>query len=151
VKTAIEEKVRQRQLLASYVYRRQTASQEAQRKRIAAAGIRDYQSFVDATLSDRLLVHQGIQATRDLAASGNPKTLVVGAGEKGLALPIFLGDMTKGAGRNDSDLPHESDLASDLTTPPGLDARTIKALSDPTILFPKPAQANLAPSGEMAP
>ena len=135
VKTAIEEKIKQHQLMVSYVFRRETAVQEAQRKRIAADGIRDYQAFIDETLSDRLLVHQGIQATRDLAASGNPKTLVVGAGSSDLALPIFLGDMTKGAELYGGE-PLESDMASDLSIPPGLDAKTVKALADPTTMFP---------------
>jgi regulator of protease activity HflC (stomatin/prohibitin superfamily) len=139
VKTAIEEKIQQRQLMASYVYRRQTAVQEAQRKRIAADGIRDYQALVDETLSNRLLVHQGIQATRDLAVSGNPKTLVIGAGSNDLALPIFLGDMTKRTGQGGKELV-ATDLASDLTTPHAHDAETIRALSDPTYMVPKSAQ-----------
>lgn len=51
----------------------------ASRSCIEAAGIRDYKAIIDQTLSERLLVYQGIQATRDLATSANPKTLVVGA------------------------------------------------------------------------
>jgi regulator of protease activity HflC (stomatin/prohibitin superfamily) len=96
VRTAIDDKLRQSQILASYEFRRQIAIQEANRVRIEAEGIRDYQAIVDATLSDRLLVQQGIEATRTLAESDNPKTLVVGAGSSEVALPIFLGDMTKG-------------------------------------------------------
>ena len=150
VKTAIEEKIRQRQLLASYVYRRQTAVQEAQRKRIAAAGIRDYQALVDETLSERLLVHQGIQATRDLAVSGNPKTLVVGAGSSDLALPIFLGDMTKGTGQYSREF-LESDLASDLTTPHAHDAKTIRALSNPSVMLPYPAESKASTTAPKSP
>ena len=139
VKTAIEEKIKQQQLMKSYVYRLETAVKEAQRKRIAGAGIRDYQAIVGETLTDRLLVLQGIQATRDLAVSTNPKTLVVGAGSKGLALPIFLGDMTKGKGTG---MPEgkfiESDFVSDLTTPHAHDAKTIRALSNPTRMLPYP-------------
>lgn len=131
VKTAIEQKIRQSQLLASYTFRRETAVKEAERKRIEADGIRDYQALIDETLSERLLVYQGIQATRDLAASVNPKTLVVGAGSSDLALPIFLGDMTK-AKKAFSGISKVSDLA----TPDALDAGTIKALANPTIALP---------------
>ncbi len=141
VKTAIEDKIKQQQLMKSYVYRRKTAIAEAQRKRIAGAGVRDYQAIVGETLSDRLLVFQGIQATRDLAVSENPKTLIVGAGSSKLALPIFLGDMTKGAGTGQPGGKFiESDFVSDLTTPHAHDAKTIRALSNPTHMLPYPSQ-----------
>jgi regulator of protease activity HflC (stomatin/prohibitin superfamily) len=98
VRAAIEDKVTQRQLLASYQFRRKTAVKEAQRVRIEADGIRDYQAIVDETLSDQLLVFQGIEATRALAGSENPKTLVVGAGSEGMAFPIILGGTIEGSG-----------------------------------------------------
>jgi regulator of protease activity HflC (stomatin/prohibitin superfamily) len=88
VRDAIEQKLVQKQLLASYVFRRATATKEADRRRIEAAGIRDYQALVDETLSDNLLKHQGIMATDAVAASANPKTVVIGAGDDGV--PIIL-------------------------------------------------------------
>ena len=91
VKRAIEDKLVQHQLLESYVFRRDIAVQEAKRRRIEAAGIRDYQEIVDETLSERLLAHQGIRATQEVAASENPKMVVIGAGKE-LAVPIFLGN-----------------------------------------------------------
>lgn len=151
VKTAIEEKIRQHQLMASYVYRRKTAVQEAERKRIAAAGIRDYQAFVDETLSERLLTFQGIQATRDLAMSVNPKTLVVGAGSSDLALPIFLGDMTKKSGVYSGPPVAESDLASDMTTPAGVDLETLEGLTNPTGMLPQPAASKASASAAKSP
>lgn len=96
VRDAIEAKLRQQQLFASYEFRRATAVKEAERKRIEAAGISDYQGIIDETLSDRLLAHQGIEAARTLAESNNEKTLVVGAGSSGIDLPIFLGNMAEG-------------------------------------------------------
>ncbi len=92
VRTAIDDKLRQSQILASYEFRQQIAINEANRVRIEAEGIRDYQRIVDETLSERLLIQQGIEASRTLALSENPKTLVIGAGSSDLALPIFLGD-----------------------------------------------------------
>ncbi len=101
VRQAIEDKLKQKQLFASYQYRRETAVKEAERKRIEAAGIGDYQAIVDETLTDRLLVHQGIEATRTLAESDNEKILVVGAGSSDVALPIFLGNVATGQGTPD--------------------------------------------------
>jgi prohibitin 1 len=135
LKAAIDDKVTQGQLLSSYLYRRETAVQEAERKRIEAAGIRDYQAIIDETLSERFLVYQGIQATRDLATSDNPKTLVVGAGSNDLALPIFLGDMTKGFDGSRSDSAAGSAYRPrvlDADTPEGLEAGARESLSDPT-------------------
>ncbi len=90
VRRAIEDKLVQQQLLLSYVFRREIAVQEAERVRIEATGIRDYQGIVDETLTERLLAHQGITATRELATSENPKTVVIGAG-RDISVPIFLG------------------------------------------------------------
>ncbi|MGB5733144.1 MAG: prohibitin family protein [Thiohalocapsa sp.] len=138
VKTAINDKITQGQLLSSYLYRRETAVKEADRKRIEAAGIRDYQAIIDETLSERFLVYQGIQATRDLATSDNPKTLVVGAGSNSLALPIFLGDMTKGHdGTQGNSAPASAyqPKALDADTPEGLEAGARQSLADPTLML----------------
>ena len=86
VKAAIEDKLKQRQLLASYDFRLRTAAQEAERKRTEARGIRDFQAKVDATLTPRLLRHEGIRAARDLATSANASVVVIGAEEGGLPL-----------------------------------------------------------------
>ena len=144
VKAAINDKIMQGQLLSSYLYRRETAVEEAKRKRIEAAGIRDYQAIVDETLSERFLVYQGIQATRDLATSDNPKTLVVGAGSNDLALPIFLGDMTKGFDGSGAGSGAGSGPASayqpkvlDADTPEGVEAGARESLSDPTLMLPR--------------
>jgi prohibitin 1 len=90
VRRAIENKLVQQQLLQSYVFRREIAVQEAERVRIEATGIRDYQGLIDETLTERLLVFRGITATQELATSENPKTVVIGAGQD-ISVPIFLG------------------------------------------------------------
>jgi regulator of protease activity HflC (stomatin/prohibitin superfamily) len=89
VRAAIEEKQAKEELLQSYDFRLVTAEEEAQRKRDEARGIRDYQAGVDATLSARLLRHEAIQATRDLATSSRSRIVVLGAAEGGL--PIIPG------------------------------------------------------------
>lgn len=63
--------------------------QEAERKRIEAQGIADFQKIITAGLTDRLLQWKGIEATEKLAQSPNSKVVVIGSGEKGL--PIILG------------------------------------------------------------
>ncbi|WP_295884361.1 prohibitin family protein [uncultured Thiohalocapsa sp.] len=86
VKTAIEDKLKQRQLLASYDFRLDTARREAERKRTEATGIRDFQAAVDASLTPELLRHEGIRAARDLATSDNAEVVIIGADEGGLPL-----------------------------------------------------------------
>jgi prohibitin 1 len=63
--------------------------QEAQRKRIEAKGIKDFQTIVSEGINDQLLRWKGIEATENLAASPNSKIVVIGAGKDGL--PLILG------------------------------------------------------------
>lgn len=62
---------------------------EAERKRIEAQGIADYQRIVSAGLTEQLLRWKGIEATAELAKSQNAKVVVVGSGKDGL--PLILG------------------------------------------------------------
>ena len=62
---------------------------EAERKRIEAEGIKQYQNIVSQSLSERLLKWQGIEATKELANSPNSKIVIVGSGDSGL--PLILG------------------------------------------------------------
>jgi regulator of protease activity HflC (stomatin/prohibitin superfamily) len=65
--------------------------QEAERKRIEAQGIQDFQKIVSQGLTDQLLRWKGIEATRSLAESKNSKTIIVG-GKDGL--PLILNTET---------------------------------------------------------
>lgn len=67
--------------------------QEAQRKRIEAQGIADFQRIVSNGIDERLLRWKGIEATVELARSDNAKVVVVGQGKDGL--PIILGGGAK--------------------------------------------------------
>jgi regulator of protease activity HflC (stomatin/prohibitin superfamily) len=60
--------------------------QEADRKRIEAQGISDFQNIVAHNISDQLLRWKGIEATEKLANSQNTKVIVIGAGKDGLPL-----------------------------------------------------------------
>jgi prohibitin 1 len=63
--------------------------QEADRRRIEAQGVADYQRIVSSGVSDTLLRWKGIEATMKLAESANAKVVVIGAGRDGL--PLILG------------------------------------------------------------
>ncbi|MBI3586232.1 MAG: prohibitin family protein [Ignavibacteriales bacterium] len=59
---------------------------EADRKRIEAQGISDFQKIVIQGISDQLLRWKGIEATEKLAMSPNAKIVIIGAGKDGLPL-----------------------------------------------------------------
>jgi prohibitin 1 len=63
-------------------------SKEAERKRIEAQGIADFQRIVTAGISPALLTWKGIEATEKIATSDNSKVIVIGAGKNGL--PVIL-------------------------------------------------------------
>lgn len=89
VREAIEQKLILLEEQKAFDYRLVIEQKEAERKRIEAQGIQDYQRIISSTLSSDLLRWQGIQATRDLATSENAKTVVIGSGKDGL--PLILG------------------------------------------------------------
>ncbi len=62
---------------------------EADRKRIEAQGIADFQKIVSAGITASLLKWKGIEATQKLAESPNSKVIVIGNGSGDL--PIILG------------------------------------------------------------
>ncbi len=86
VKAAIEDKLTQRELLESYVFRLSAAEQEADRLRDEARGIRDYQASIDSTLNDRLLQQTGIRVTREIAGAENSSVILIGSGKDGLPM-----------------------------------------------------------------
>lgn len=65
--------------------------QEAERKRIEAQGIQDFQRIVSQGISEQLLRWKGIEATSRLAESQNTKVVIVG-GKDGLPLIFNVGE-----------------------------------------------------------
>jgi prohibitin 1 len=66
----------------------QKEKQEAERKRIEAQGIADFQKIVAQGISTQLLEWKGIEATEKLATSNNAKVVIVGNSKNGL--PVIL-------------------------------------------------------------
>lgn len=89
---AIEEKLEKEQIALGYQFRLVSERLEAERKRIEAAGIRDFQTIISAGLSENYLRFRGIEATLKLAESDNAKIVVIGGGKDGL--PIILDGTT---------------------------------------------------------
>jgi regulator of protease activity HflC (stomatin/prohibitin superfamily) len=89
LRTAIEakQKAEQDSLQMQYVLTKE--KQEAERKRVEAQGIADFQRIVTTGISDQLLQWKGIEATEKLAGSSNSKVIVIGGGKTGL--PLILG------------------------------------------------------------
>ena len=89
LKTSIESKQQAEQEALAMNFRLQKEKQEAERKRIEAAGIRDFQQIVAQGISPALLEWKGIEATENLAKSVNSKVVVIGNSKNGL--PLILG------------------------------------------------------------
>jgi regulator of protease activity HflC (stomatin/prohibitin superfamily) len=90
LKSSIELKLTAEQdaLRMKFVLEKET--QEAERKRIEARGVADFQAIVSQGISQPYLEWKGIEATQELAKSPNTKIVVVGNSKNGL--PIILGD-----------------------------------------------------------
>lgn len=86
---SIEEKLQAEQESQRMEFVLTREKQEAERKRIEAKGIADFQDIVSKGISDQVLKWKGIEATEKLAASNNTKVVVIGSGKDGL--PIILG------------------------------------------------------------
>lgn len=66
----------------------QKEKQEAERKRIEAQGIADFQKIVATGISPQLLEWKGIEATEKLATSTNAKVVIIGNPKNGLPLVL---------------------------------------------------------------
>ena len=91
LKRAIEAKQQAQQEAQRMEFVLQREKQEAERKRVEAAGIKDFQDIVSQGISDKLLEWKGIEATMELVKSQNSKVIVVGNSKNGLPL-IYSGE-----------------------------------------------------------
>ena len=89
LKSSIEAKQQAEQDALRMNFILQKEKQEAERKRIEAQGISDFQKIVAQGISPQLLEWKGIEATEKLATSANSKVVVVGNAKNGL--PLILG------------------------------------------------------------
>jgi prohibitin 1 len=88
LKSSIEAKQQAEQDALRMSFILQKEKQEAERKRIEAQGIADFQKIVAQGISAQLLEWKGIEATEKLAGSANTKVVVIGNSKNGLPLVL---------------------------------------------------------------
>lgn len=88
VKMAIESKINAEQEAQKMKFVLDKERQEADRKRVEAQGISDYQRILTSTLTDKLLQYEQIKAQRELSTSANAKVVIMGSGK---SAPILIG------------------------------------------------------------
>ncbi len=86
VKGSIEEKIKAEQDAQKMQYVLQKEKQEAERKRVEAQGIADYQRIISMGLGDKQLQYEQIQAMKGLMTSPNAKVIIMGGGKT----PVIL-------------------------------------------------------------
>jgi regulator of protease activity HflC (stomatin/prohibitin superfamily) len=79
VKNTIEQKIQAEQEAQKMEFVLQKERQEADRKRVEAQGIADYQKIVNEGLTERQLQYEQIKAMRELSTSSNAKTIIMGS------------------------------------------------------------------------
>ena len=89
VKLSIESKINAEQDAQKMTFVLQKEKQEAERKRVEAQGIADYQRIISMGLTDKQLQYEQIKAQKELAASPNSKIIFMNG--KGSA-PVILSD-----------------------------------------------------------
>lgn len=88
VKKTIESKINAEQEAQKMTFVLQKERQEAERKRVEAQGIADYQRILSTGLSDKQLQYEAIKAQKELAQSPNAKIIIMGNGK---SAPILIG------------------------------------------------------------
>ena len=89
VKLSIESKINAEQDAQKMTFVLQKEKQEAERKRVEAQGIADYQRIISLGLTDKQLQYEQIKAQKELAASPNSKIIFMNG--KG-STPVILSD-----------------------------------------------------------
>lgn len=86
VKATIEQKINAEQDAQKMQFVLQKEKQEAERKRVEAQGIADYQRIINTGLTDQQLQYEQIKAYLELAKSPNSKVIIMGKGNA----PVIL-------------------------------------------------------------
>lgn len=77
VKSTIEQKINAEQEAQKMQFVLQKEKQEAERKRVEAQGIADYQRIISESLSEKQLQYEQIKAMKELAQSANAKIIIM--------------------------------------------------------------------------
>lgn len=88
VKATIESKINAEQDAQKMIFVLQKEKQEAERKRVEAQGIADYQKIISSGLTDKQLQYEQIKAQKEIATSTNAKIIFMGKG----SAPVILSD-----------------------------------------------------------
>jgi regulator of protease activity HflC (stomatin/prohibitin superfamily) len=88
VRKTIESKINAEQEAQKMQFVLQKEKQEADRKRVEAQGIADYQRIISSELNDKLLQYEQINANKELAKSPNAKVVFMGKGNAN----VLIGD-----------------------------------------------------------
>jgi regulator of protease activity HflC (stomatin/prohibitin superfamily) len=86
VRNTIEQKINAEQEAQKMQFVLQKERQEAERKRVEAQGISDYQRIISESLTDKQLQYENIKAMKELAQSQNSKMIIMGKA----SAPIIL-------------------------------------------------------------
>jgi regulator of protease activity HflC (stomatin/prohibitin superfamily) len=90
VKRSIESKISAEQDAQKMQFVLQKERQEADRKRVEAQGIADYQRIINQEITDKLLQYESIKANKEIATSPNTKVIIMG--NRGTAPQVLLTD-----------------------------------------------------------
>jgi regulator of protease activity HflC (stomatin/prohibitin superfamily) len=86
VRATIEQKINAEQDAQKMQFVLQKEKQEAERKRVEAQGIADYQRIISESLTDKQLQYESIKAQLEIAKSANAKVIIMGKGSN----PVIL-------------------------------------------------------------
>jgi regulator of protease activity HflC (stomatin/prohibitin superfamily) len=86
VKASIEDKIKAEQDAQKMQFVLQKEKKEAERKRVEAQGIADYQKIISSGLGDKQLQYEQIQIMKGLITSPNAKVIIMGGGKT----PVIL-------------------------------------------------------------
>ena len=88
VRKTIESKINAEQEAQKMQFVLQKEKQEADRKRVEAQGIADYQRIISSGLTEKQLQYEQIKAQKEIATSSNTKIIFMGKG----SAPVILSD-----------------------------------------------------------
>ena len=135
LKRAIEAKLTEQQNVLQYDYVLGVAKKEAERKRIEAEGIRDFQRIVTPGISPNFLRWKGIEATLDLSKSANAKVIVIGAQN---GLPLILDTSSALPPTSPTQVPLLPQPSSSPYQEPPVEKTNPAAVTNPGLLVPVP-------------